>query len=66
MSRDILSAQSLKNCLERLGGYPEWSPGLRRELEGFARSLKENQRKARLFGKEIDAALEDPRWLAGP
>lgn len=63
MSRDIASAQRLKRCLERLGGYPEWPLNLYKELEAFVNNLSENQRKARLLGKEIDAALDDPRWL---
>jgi len=64
MSRDIASAQRLKKCLEKLGGYPNWLPDLCQELDEFARQLTENQRRARLLGKELDAALEDPRWLA--
>jgi len=64
MSRDIATAQRLRRCLEKLGGYPDWPPDLCRELEDFAGVLTENQRKARLLGKELDAALEDPRWLA--
>ena len=66
MSRDIASAQRLRRCLERLGGYPEWPLDLCRDLESFVEGLTENQRKARLLGKELDAALEDPRWLVEP
>ena len=64
ISRDIATAQRLKRCLEKLGGYPEWPPDLCREAESFANHLSENQCRARLLGKEIDAALDDPRWLA--
>ena len=64
MSRDIASAQRLRRCLEKLGGYPDWDTDLRMESENFAKQLSENQRKARLLGTELDAALEDPRWLA--
>jgi hypothetical protein len=63
MSRDIASAQRLRKCLEKLGGYPEWPLELCRDLESFVKGLTENQLKARLLGKELDAALEDPRWL---
>lgn len=66
MSRDIASAQRLKRCLEKLGGYPEWPIELCRDLESFVKGLTENQRKARLLGKELDAALEDPRWAVEP
>lgn len=65
MARDIASAQRLKQCLEKLRGYPDWSADLRRELQEFIQGLPENQRKARLLGSEIDAALDDPRWAAG-
>ncbi len=64
MSRDIASAQRLHLCKERLDGYPEWSPNLCVELETFYAALTEGQRAARLFGSELDAALDDPRWAA--
>jgi phage terminase Nu1 subunit (DNA packaging protein) len=64
MSRDIATAQRLEECRKRLGGYPEWPAELRRELDEFYRDLAPNQRQARLLGSEIDAALEDPRWVA--
>jgi len=64
MLRDIASAARLKQCLDRLGGYPEWPPDLFQEIETFVARLTDNQRRARLLGKEIDAALEDPRWAA--
>ena len=63
-SRDIASAQRLKQCRERLGGYPELDLVLLRELDGFVQELSAGQRRARLLGKELDAALEDPRWDA--
>jgi len=50
--------------MKRLGGYPEWPAELGRELDEFYRDLAPNQRHARLLGSEIDAALEDPRWVA--
>lgn len=62
MKRDTSSAQRLKKSLDKLGGYPEWSDSLCQELEAFVKALSESQRKARLMGNEIDAALEDPRW----
>ena len=64
MKRDIASSNRLKRCIVRLGGYPKWPPDLCQELESFVSGLSDNQRKARLLGKEIDAALEDPRWEA--
>ena len=64
ITRDIAGAQRLKHVFTKLGGYPEWSPGLLHDLECFASQLTENRRRARLLGRELDAALEDPRWLA--
>jgi len=64
MSRDIASARRLQRCINRLGGYPEWSSEVRRELEDFAKQLTENERRARLLGSQLDAALDDPRWAA--
>jgi hypothetical protein len=64
MTRDIAGAQRLKQAFTKLGGYPDWSPDLLHDLEFFASQLTENQRRARLLGKELDAALEDPRWTA--
>lgn len=65
MQRDLkTSEQRLRRVYERLGGYPEWSPELCKELEEFASTLTENVRSARVMGSEIDAALQDPRWLA--
>ena len=63
MSRDIAGARRLQLCRERLGGYPEWPPGLSQELEAFYAGLSPGQRDARLLGSGVDAALDDPRWL---
>jgi hypothetical protein len=64
ISRETATAFRLKQCLERLGGYPDWTPELRRDLKEFFDGLHENQRKARCLGRELDAALQDPRWEA--
>jgi hypothetical protein len=62
MSRETATSGRLMSVFERLSGYPVWTPALCRELDDFARGLTENQRKARFAGKELDAALQDPRW----
>ena len=54
----------LKQCFDRLGGYPEWPPDFCRELEQWVGSLPEFRRTSRLAGMELDAALRDPRWTA--
>lgn len=59
------SGQRLKRCFEALGDYPDWPEHLYRELSDFAEHLPENRRKARLTGRELEAALADPRWEAG-
>ena len=64
MQRGTATAERLKRCFDRLGGYPEWSPALQRELTEFARSLSPNRVTARRAGSEVDAALDDPRWAA--
>jgi hypothetical protein len=64
LSRDIATSERLRRVLEQLGGYPDWDSELREELDAFVRQISENQRKARLLGSEIDAALADPRWKA--
>ena len=64
MSRDLASAPRLGQCLERLGGYPDWPEDLRRDLEEFLRQISPNQRKAILIGSPLEAALQDPRWQA--
>ena len=63
LSRDIAGAHRLQKCRDRLDGYPEWSPDLCRELEIFYGELTKGQRNARLLGSELDAALDDPRWI---
>ncbi len=64
ISRDLAGAQRLRQVLDKLGGYPEWDEGLVQEVDCYVRLLSEGQRRARLLGKELDAALEDPRWPA--
>lgn len=65
MSRDVSTAARLREVFERLGSrYPDWSSEACQELAAFYEQLSENQRKARLLGREVDAALQDPRWKA--
>jgi hypothetical protein len=62
MARDTAGAQRLTQCYERLGGYPAWDLELCRELGQSGRLMTENQRAGRLLGRELEAALGDPRW----
>ncbi len=65
MSQQTPTAVRLRQCYKKLGSrYPEWTQAVRQELESFFQHLQENQRQARLLGREVDAALRDPRFLA--
>lgn len=55
-------ASRLLAAYARLGGYPEWSSTRLRQLAEFDSVLTPNRRSSRLSGKEVDAALADPRW----
>jgi hypothetical protein len=62
---DIASRQRLQRALLRLGvDYPEWPEHLLIEFDAFDRAVSPNERRGRLIGKEVDAAIADPRWLA--
>ena len=63
---ELAGRRRLQQCQERLGGYPLWSDWLVRELDEFARTLSAGERRARVAGSELDAALQDPRWAAAP
>ena len=64
MARDTATAGRLQQCLDRLGGYVDWTADLQWELRKFFRNLNDNQIKARCLGREVDEALQDPRWGA--
>jgi hypothetical protein len=64
ISRDLPGAARLRECYDRLGGYPQWDAGTLRELNAFEKDLAEDRRRARLMGSELQAALDDPRWAA--
>jgi len=64
MGREIAGARRLKACFARLGDYPVWPDELRRELAEFVESISDGQRQARLAGAELEASLNDPRWIA--
>ena len=64
MQRETSTAGRLRRVFDRLGSYPEWPDWLQRELDAFYVQLAPNQRQGRLIGRELDAALDDPRWQA--
>ncbi len=51
-------------ALELLEGYPSWTFEEGEDAKAFAAGLKTNEIEGRMLGSEIDAALNDPRWLA--
>jgi hypothetical protein len=54
----------LRECFNRLRGYPQWSPDFCNDLRDWVESLPEHRRNSRLAGMEVEAALHDPRWIA--
>ena len=56
------TAERLQNVFRRLRGYPHWSDAHITELREFRDALSTNQIKTRLTGRELDAAMTDPRW----
>ncbi len=64
LGRDFATASRLRKVLELLAEYPVWPEDLKDELREFAQSQRPSERKGRVIGKEIDAAIADPRWSA--
>lgn len=62
MTRNTATATRLRQCRDKLGGSVSWDFDLIWELRKFFQNLNENQIKARCLGREVDAALQDPRW----
>lgn len=56
------TADRLKTVFARLGGYPEWDAFHLADLREYRAELTAAQVKTRLTGRELDAALADPRW----
>ena len=61
-SDQTATAQRLQNVFSQLDGYPDWDPAEIADLRDFRSELTPNQIKTRLTGRELDAALADPRW----
>ena len=54
-----------RRAVQRLGDFPRWEQDELAEIEQYVNRLNENQRIERIqLGKELEAALNDPRWLA--
>jgi hypothetical protein len=60
-SEATATAERLKIVFDRLRAYPDWDTEHLSDLRGFRDALTPAQIKTRLTGREIDAALADPR-----
>jgi hypothetical protein len=56
------TAERLQTVYTRLAGYPDWDEFQLRDLRDYRALLTTNQVKTRLTGRELEAALADPRW----
>ena len=56
------TAERLQRVFYRLGEYPDWSPSKLEALREWRDAMSPNQIKTRLTGRELDAAVDDPRW----
>lgn len=57
------TSDRLLTVFNRLGGYPDWDEFQVHDLREFRSELSVNQVKTRLTGRELDAAMSDPRWV---
>ena len=56
------TSSRLRRALEKLRNYPDWDFRHIAALRDFRNALSGAQVKARLTGRELEAALDDPRW----
>jgi len=61
-SEKSATIERLQNVFVRLGGCPEWDEFQLTDLRAYRASLTSSEIKTRLTGRELDAALADPRW----
>ncbi len=59
------TATRLRRVMNRIGGYPDWELRHIVALRAFREELTGFQRQVRLTGRELEAALDDPRWAFG-
>jgi superfamily II DNA or RNA helicase len=64
VQRESSPQERYRRALVLLGGYPDWSAEDIADATDYANRASEKERKARVAGSEVDAALNDPRWLA--
>jgi hypothetical protein len=64
VEREVQPDGRYHRALRLLGGYPAWTREEIDDAEAYVNSLKEADKLARRAGSALDAALNDPRWLA--
>ena len=64
VSRETRPYGRYHTTLQLLGGYPRWSPEDVTDARDFVRRASPKELKARVAGSEVDAAINDPRWMA--
>jgi hypothetical protein len=64
VSREKLPDGRYHRALKLLGGYPAWGHEEQEDAQSFREGLSNKDLVARIAGSEIDAALNDPRWMA--
>lgn len=65
LKRGTGAARRIRHAQQLLGeDYPAWDAWLVAAERAFVQGLTQSQREGRLLGKELDAALGDPRWAA--
>jgi hypothetical protein len=61
-SERTATAERLQRVWARLEAYPVWDEFQIADLREYRATLSASQVKTRLTGRELDAALSDPRW----
>jgi len=62
-SETSATADRLQNVFAHLESYPAWDEFRIADLREYRATLTASQVKTRLTGRELDAALNDPRWV---
>jgi hypothetical protein len=62
-SEKSATAERLQNVFAHLESYPDWDEFRIGDLREYRATLTASQVKTRLTGRELDAALNDPRWV---
>lgn len=63
--QDVAARERLRRCMESLGEYPDWDDAWIEELRAWSELQGEREWNARRTGREVEAALADPRWRVG-